>query len=57
MKYFNLYRGSMRINAKPLSKDEIEKITKTGAPIKKMVDGKLIDIPLNQIMVVKCTIV
>lgn len=57
MKYFNLYRGSMRINNKPLNENEIEKISKTGTPIKKMINGKLIDIPLNQIKVVKCTIV
>lgn len=55
-KYYNLYRGSMRINNKPLNKHEIEKITSTGTPIKKMINGNLIDIPLNHVRVVKCTI-
>lgn len=56
-RYYNLYYGSMRINNLPISENDLHKIQKTSSPIRKIKDGNLIDIPLNKIRIVKCTIV
>lgn len=57
MEKFNLYYKGTRLNNLAISKKELERIVLLNRPIKKISGDDVIDIPLNKIRVVKCTIV
>lgn len=57
MEKFNLYYKGTRLNNSAISKKELERIVSLNRPIKKVSGDNVIDIPLNKIRVVKCTIV
>lgn len=57
MEKFNLYYKGARLNNSAISKKELEHIISINRPIKKVNGDEVIDIPLNKIRVVKCTIV
>lgn len=57
MEKFNLYYKGTRLNNSAINKKELERIVSLNRPIKKVSGDGVIDIPLNKIRVVKCTIV
>lgn len=57
MEKFNLYYNGSRLNGSAITKKELERIVSLNRPIKKISGDSVIDIPLNKIRVVKCTIV
>lgn len=57
MNNYNLYYKGSRINQKPITQEDLERIVQINRPIRKMMGKSMEEIPLNKIRVVKCTIV
>lgn len=57
MQKYNLYYNGDRINKSAITQRELERIVYLNKPVKKIIGDEVIDIPLNKIRVVKCTIV
>lgn len=54
---YNIYYKNEKVNVKPLSKEQINKIISNNVIYKKSPNNDLIEIPINKIKIFKCTII
>lgn len=58
MKLYNLYYNNLKINKFPLSMKALNDIARNNSKVlRKMHEGRLIDIPTNKIEIVEVTVV
>jgi hypothetical protein len=57
MKVFNIYYNNEKLNHKPLTNYEVNGIKEKNFILKKDKDNRIVKIPLENVKIIKCTLI